>query len=456
MTKKDQDQTSKAAPDEERWEIQHAPGSSDDFEYAVCRDGQPVAYAKSESEAEFILIACRAHSTEKKFARQIHEQMKQCQLSLYLLDRAIASTRTGIVIADVNQADLPLIYVNPAFETITGYSVSEAVGRNCRFLQGADRDQPGLTELRAALQQGRDCNVVLRNYRKDQTPFWNELHISPIHDDTGRLTHFVGVQTDVTERVEDRERILRLQEDLLEKNSELERLNETKNQFLGMAAHDLRNPLSGIVGYGSLLSEGLVGALNDQQRNVIERILNSSRFMVKLVNDLLDVSKIEAGKLELELESVDLCDLIRECLELNQPRAREKEIEIVFDLPEDGPSELVADRNKITQVLDNLITNAIKFSNAKSKVDIGLQPSDDQVTLFVRDQGQGIVKEELDHLFKPFSRTSTKSTGGEKSTGLGLVICKKIVEGHGGQIWVESEVGKGTTFYFSLSRMATA
>src|SRR3712207_3125112 len=117
-----------------------------------------------------------------------------------LLDRAVAASANGIVITDPKVPDNPIVYVNPAFERISGYGAEDVLGRNCRFLQGDERDQPALEELRAALGEERECRVVLRNYRKDGTLFWNELYISPVHDDAGRLTNFVGVQNDITER----------------------------------------------------------------------------------------------------------------------------------------------------------------------------------------------------------------------------------------------------------------
>ena len=116
-----------------------------------------------------------------------------------LLDRAVAASSNGILITDPNLPDNPIVYVNPAFEKATGYSMEEAIGRNCRFLQGGDRDQPALEELRVAIREGRECRAVLRNYRKDGTLFWNEIYISPVHDEEGRLVNFVGVQNDVTE-----------------------------------------------------------------------------------------------------------------------------------------------------------------------------------------------------------------------------------------------------------------
>src|ERR687883_1763190 len=117
-----------------------------------------------------------------------------------LLDRAVTASSNGIVITDPNLPDNPIVYVNPAFVATTGYSTEEAIGQNCRFLQGADRDQPALEELRAAIREGRECQVVLRNYKKDGTLFWNELSMSPVHDEEGNLANFIGVLGDVTER----------------------------------------------------------------------------------------------------------------------------------------------------------------------------------------------------------------------------------------------------------------
>jgi diguanylate cyclase (GGDEF)-like protein/PAS domain S-box-containing protein len=126
-----------------------------------------------------------------------------------VLERAVESTRTGVLITDPNQQDNPIVYANPAFERITGYSAEEALGRNCRFLQRHDRDQPALEEVRAAIQEGRECRVVVRNYRKDGALFWQELSISPVRDDQGNITHFVGIQDDVTERKLAEERLAR-------------------------------------------------------------------------------------------------------------------------------------------------------------------------------------------------------------------------------------------------------
>ena len=166
-------------------------------------------------------------------------------------------------------------------------------------------------------------------------------------------------------------------------------------------------------------------------------------------NDLLDVAKIESGKLDLHPVSTDIADLVQDNVHLNRVLASNKDIEIQTAI--DGPPPTMQlDPDKIEQVLNNLISNAIKYSHPNSTITVQLTREDAHALLSVRDEGQGIPAEDIDKLFQPFQRTSVQSTAGEKSTGLGLVIVKRIVEGHGGTIWVESAVGEGSTFFVSL------
>lgn len=237
--------------------------------------------------------------------------------------------------------------------------------------------------------------------------------------------------------------------ELTRNNQQLEQLNAEKNRFLGIAAHDLRNPITGIGGFCGLFLGGMLGALTDQQREIIERIKNSSKFMNQLLEDLLDISQIEAGKLELRLAPVDLAALITDNVKLNRMFAEKKQIGLKF-IPQYIPPPLSLDASKIEQVLNNLISNAIKFSQSNTEIMVELTEKDGQIVLAVRDQGQGIEAHEIEKVFKPFEKTSTRSTAGEKSTGLGMAIVKKIVEGHQGKIWLESTLGVGTTFYVTL------
>lgn len=245
--------------------------------------------------------------------------------------------------------------------------------------------------------------------------------------------------------------LVAMQRELAKQNAELERLNALKNQFLGMAAHDLRNPLSVIMSYSNFLMEDAGAALNDEQREFLRIIRQSSEFMLHLVNDLLDIAQIEAGQLRLDLQPTDLVALVRRNLALNRVLAAKKNIEI--QLNDEPLPPLPLDASKMEQVLNNLMDNAVKFSPPHTTITVRVAraPDDDSsVLLTVQDQGPGIPPNELDKLFKPFQRASVKSPSGEKGTGLGLTIVKKIVEGHNGRIWVESQVGQGTTFFVTL------
>ena len=245
------------------------------------------------------------------------------------------------------------------------------------------------------------------------------------------------------------QKLLEAQRELREKNKELERVNAQKDRFLGMAAHDLRNPLGHISTVADILLEDLDGKITEQQRELLEITRSSSQFMLDLVNDLLDIAKIESGKLHLNLQETDLAALVSQNVALNRALADKKNITLVLDVPDDLPP-LTVDPGKMEQVLNNLISNAIKYSYPGTTVSIRLTRQGDSVLLSVADEGQGIPADELGKLFQPFERTSVTTTAGEKSTGLGLVIVKRIVEGHHGKIWVESTVGKGTTFFVSL------
>jgi signal transduction histidine kinase len=239
------------------------------------------------------------------------------------------------------------------------------------------------------------------------------------------------------------------QRELVKRNVELEKLNETKNQFIGIAAHDLRNPLQVIEGYSQVLADGLLGGLSPEQQKVIAVIRKNSDFMLRLVTDLLSISEVEAGKLHLELQETELAPLVEKNVELNRLLAGQKQIDISLSRDEGLPS-LRVDAPKIEQVLNNLIGNAIKFSHPSTSVEVSVARRERDVVVAVRDEGQGIPPDELDRLFIPFERLSVRGTAGEQSTGLGLTIAKRIVEGHGGEIWVRSRVGAGSTFSFSL------
>lgn len=272
-------------------------------------------------------------------------------------------------------------------------------------------------------------------------------------DEIARLEgrfHAMAARVDEAERDLQRERdeLRAAQLRLVSQNKVLEQLNQEKNHFLGMAAHDLRNPMQS----GLLFSDLLIkrGDLTDKQMRFVLEIRRVITSMAALINDFLDISKIEAGELRLQRAAIDLHPLLARSVEIHRPAAEEKQLRL--SLYGDSPAPAFADTPKIEQVVSNLLTNAIKFSPPGGQINVHLTSTGQGTCVIVRDEGQGIPPAELGRLFEPFYKTSVRPTGGESSTGLGLAICRKIVEGHGGKIWAESDFGRGSTFHFTIPR----
>lgn len=243
-------------------------------------------------------------------------------------------------------------------------------------------------------------------------------------------------------------------------NRKLKELDRLKDEFIAIVSHDLRTPLTSILSFSDLFLMERFGGLTEKQKDVINIIRMSGRHLLSLINDLLDLAKIEAGKVDLSLSKIKLGMVISDSVTAMQFNAQQKKIEITLDMPDTEP-EIMADWIKLYQVINNLVGNAIKFTNEGGRIKIGLKynpphpPFDKRgaggvAEVSISDTGQGIPKEDLPHIFDKFRQAKTKATRGEKGSGLGLAIAKNLIELHGGRIWVESEIGKGTIFYFTI------
>jgi len=230
---------------------------------------------------------------------------------------------------------------------------------------------------------------------------------------------------------------------------QLSKANAAKDRFLGMCAHDLRNPLSSIRGLAELLGEGAIGDITNEQKEIIQTIHGASQSMLQLVNELLDVATIEAGHLKLDKTPTSVVEIVERSVHLSNIEAAKKSTRIELVTAQGDPMVEV-DRNKMRQVVDNLISNAVKYSPKGSIITVQIH-SDGAVAGFaIRDNGPGIPENERHKLFRDYGRLSTTPTGGEKSTGLGLAICRKIVEAHSGTIGVTNLPGRGAEFFVSL------
>jgi len=403
---------------------------------------------------------------------------EQLQAVLLLHNRAMSASSCGITIADASLPDMPLIYINDAFEQITGYSAAEVLGRNCRFLQGDEHDQPALTELRTAIQEGRDCRILLRNYRKDGSFFWNELFMSPIYDETDHLTHFIGIQTDVTDREEAR---YALETTLVElRQTQMLLIHSEKMNALGQmvagVAHEINNPIafvsSNLHSLGRSLddfrgayeqlealatdssSESMLEQIAQiRQENDLDELFTDIDDMIgasvqglgrvkKIVTELRTFSRLD----EAELKMVNLTECIESTLTIAETQLKHR-VEVLLEI--NHLPEIACYPAELNQVFLNLILNAAQAIDGTGQINIRGYDSDEEVILEFADTGAGIAPEVIDKIFNPFFTTKAIGVG----TGLGLSIAYKIVvDGHKGKIDVQSTLGTGSIFTIHLSK----
>jgi PAS domain S-box-containing protein len=498
-------------------------------------------------------------------------ELKASQKIVALQSHAMDAALNAISIADARAGDQPLIYINPAFEAMSGYDRDELIGRNCRFLQGPDTRQPGLDPVRAALRDGTPAQTLLRNYRKDGSAFWNELVIAPVRNSRGELTHFIGVSNDVTTRVDaqialhhttdllrEAQEITRLgnwvihladgsgewsnevfellgldprlttptldlyfervhpedraalretqlrtmsapgvqeldhrvmlgngttrwmrvrgrasfdatgsavqlsgtlqdvtaektrEAELLSAKESAEQANRAKSEFLSRMSHELRTPMNAILGFTQLLHRN--PALDKMARDNLHEILTAGRHLLDLINEVLDLARVESGHADLKLDAQDCQSIVEECIALVKPITGEAGIAITarYDLPEGVAVR--ADRTRLKQVLVNLLSNAVKYNSAGGLVELIVTSEGPSTIRFsVRDTGPGIPPDQQAEIFEPFHRLVGADSKIE-GTGIGLTICKRLIESMGGTIGCVSAPGRGSTFWFMLSR----
>ncbi len=227
-------------------------------------------------------------------------------------------------------------------------------------------------------------------------------------------------------------------------------IDKMKEDFLHSITHDLRNPMTSLRGFIKFLYDGVGGPINEQQKKMLETMDRASFKLLNMINDILDIAKLEAGKLELNLEKISLIQIINSVKELLHPQYTRKNIKLMFDIQQNKDIVIYADDKLLERVYINLIGNAIKFTPEGGEITVGVEENEFSVISYVKDTGEGVPKEYLDKIFEKFSQVKAKSRGG---TGLGLTICKYIIEAHKGKIWVESELGKGSKFSFELPKI---
>lgn len=377
------------------------------------------------------------HLQETEAANELLEQA--------LLQRAVASSKNGVTIGRASQGKFPLIYANAAFYRLTGYAPEEVIGKDCSFLQNGESDQSGLDTLRTALAQGVDATVLLRNYRKDGSAFWNEVSMSPVRNEKQVLTHYIGIQHDVTERENNAQSVASLNIALTQRGEELALANESLRSFSSSASHDLRAPLSSIKGFCTALKKSADFAQDSRSAHYLERIEANTDRMKELIESLLELAQSTASPLR--LASCDLSLMAQEVIDTFQAASAGVCAEVFI---EPGLTAW-GDPALLRLVLQNLLGNALKYSSRTpdARVHFGGAPDmQDTVRFFVRDNGAGFDLHNATTLFSPFQRFHLETE--YPGNGVGLATVHRIVARHGGTVSAESAPGEGAVFYFSL------
>ncbi len=448
---------------------------------------------ETEWEGEIAYLATLRDVTDRKRAEEM----------LWLYDRAMAATSTGVTISDATNPEHPIIYCNPAFESMTGYRREEIIGKNCRFLQGSDTDSEALEIIRQALTTESECQVILKNYRKDRTVFWNSLSISPVRDKTGKLTHFIGVQRDITDRKQAEESLRKSEAQSREQSAQLaaalDELKNTHSQLvqsekmssLGLliagVAHEINNPVSFIHGNLAYLkdyTQNLFHLLELYQQHYpnpvpqiqqettendldflaedLPKIMSSMSVGVERICQIVQSLRNFSRHDDSQMKPVNLHEGIDSTLLILNHRLKGNgEMPPIQIVKEYGNLPLVdCFAGPINQVFMNILSNGIdalddlkiredcqQMSEDFRQIIICTEVIDNFVEIKIADTGPGITEEVKQRIFDTFF--TTKPVG--KGTGMGLSISYQIiVERHKGELYCTSELGKGTEFVIKM------
>lgn len=419
----------------------------------------PVILTFPWSETDFLqaveLAGLRAHTgVSQELVTDRTEGLSPASNALPLSDLyellflAIEQSATMVIITNHEGV---IVYVNSSFLNHTGYVAGELIGQHVRILKSGQQEESFYKQMWDLLHDGQTWSGEFHNRRKDGSLYWERSTISPVRTSWGETVYYLSLKTDVSAEKEHQQMMQEKELKLVEAKEEAISALESKSGFLSFISHEIRTPLNAVISIANLLSQT---PLNTEQKELADVLTYSSNNLMALINDVLDLSKMDAGKFQFEAVAVDLNQMCSRIVASYQPKAREKSLGLAFfPLPE--RCRIKTDVLRLTQVLNNLLNNALKFTVAGG-VELSLnaekaqEPGKIRVSFSVKDSGIGISAQKLDYIFEPYTQEKAMISRAFGGTGLGLSISQKIIMALGGKIQVKSREGEGSVFSFTL------
>ncbi len=344
-----------------------------------------------------------------------------------------------------------LVLVNQAHAKALGMKPEDVIGKTDFDFFPKNRAERIATDDRYVIKTGKSMiDKVERATRSDGVASYVSTTKIPMRDERGNIVGLAGITRDITKRMQFEH--LEKEKMRVEKKLEvLEAMNKVKSDFISTVSHELRTPLAIIKQLVVLIFEEAAGSINNKQKEIIKKVEDNIERLKNLIDDLLDMSRIERNKLELNYSLINFCDLLKDSENFYKKLAEEKGVDLKYLLP-GKDINLFIDADRINQVMANLINNAIKFTEEDGKISVEIKILETKIRVGVIDTGIGIAKSDLPQLFNRFMQVSNAGEAGKKGVGLGLSIVRELIKRHGGEIWAESELGVGSKFYFTLPR----
>jgi len=340
-------------------------------------------------------------------------------------------------------SDGNLTYLSPSIKNILGYTPEEFLAHYIKYMTDHPENEKAIYHSELGLKGIRQPRFLTQYFHKDGKRVWFEVSEFPVFDEQGNVVSVEGIAYDVTDRIE-------LEEQLTQAKEEAERANKAKSQFLARMSHELRTPLNAIIGFSQVMVRNKAEPITESQGSDIQNIIISGKHLLKLINEVLDLSHIESGTLDLSMEPVNICCLIKEVFDLIEPLSRQSGVTVTNEFNECDDLYILADQFRLKQVLLNLVSNAIKYTLESGSIALSFEEQGDgEICIRVTDTGLGIPKEMQASLFQPFFRLHEEEIQRE-GTGIGLAISKDLIELMNGRIGYTSQAGRGSCFYIEL------